>query len=43
MFCYYNISLDLSNFNTNNINNMNHMFYCCPSFTFLHLSNFNIK
>ena len=32
---------DLSNFNTNNINNISYMFNACSSLTFLDLSNFN--
>ena len=40
-------SLNLSNneiyliFNTNNVNNINHMLYYCSSLTCLNLSNFN--
>ena len=34
-------SLNLSNFNTNNVNNMSHMFSNCSSLTSLNLSNFN--
>jgi surface protein len=34
-------SLNLSNFNTNNVNNMSGMFYNCSSLTFLNLCNFN--
>ena len=34
-------SLDLSNFNTNNITNMECMFCNCSSLTSLNLSNFN--
>ena len=34
-------SLNLSNFNTNNVINMNNMFHNCSSLTFLDLSNFN--
>ena len=34
-------SLDLSNFNTNNVTNMSRMFYNCYSLTSLNLSNFN--
>ena len=41
MFCYYNISLDLSNFNTNNINNMRCMIFWYSSLISLNLSNFN--
>ena len=34
-------SLNLSNFNTNNVKNMNHMFCNCSSLNSLDLSNFN--
>jgi surface protein len=34
-------SLDLSNFNTSNVNNMSGMFSQCSSLTSLDLSNFN--
>ena len=34
-------SLNLSNFNTNNVNNMSFMFAGCSSLTSLNLSNFN--
>ena len=34
-------SLDLSNFNTNNVTNMSYMFSNCSSLTSLNLSNFN--
>ena len=34
-------SLNLSNFNTNNVTNMSSMFYDCSSLTSLNLSNFN--
>ena len=34
-------SVNLSNFNTNNINNMSNMFFGCRSLTSLNLSNFN--
>ena len=34
-------SLNLSNFNTNNVNDMNSMFSFCSSLTSLNLSNFN--
>ena len=34
-------SLDLSNFNTNNVTNMRGMFYGCSSLNSLNLSNFN--
>ncbi len=42
MFSYCSLtSLNLSYFNTNNVNNMSHMFYNCSSLTSLNLSNFN--
>ena len=43
MFCDCNklTSLNLSNFNTNNVNNMSCMFNNCSSLTSLNLSNFN--
>ena len=34
-------SLNLSNFNTNNVIDMRYMFYECSSLTSLNLSNFN--
>jgi len=34
-------SLNLSNFNTNNVTNMSYMFFNCSSLTSLDLSNFN--
>ena len=34
-------SLNLSNFNTNNVTNMGYMFFNCSSLTSLNLSNFN--
>ena len=34
-------SLDLSNFNTDNVNNMSYMFNNCSSLATLNLSNFN--
>ena len=37
--CITLLSIDLSNFNTNNVNNMSNMFYNCSSLT--SLSNFN--
>ena len=45
MFCHCDrlISLDLSNFNTQNVNNMRSMFYGCNSLTNLDLSNFNTQ
>ena len=39
--CYSLTSLNLSNFNTNNVTNMSHMFSNCSSLTSLNLSNFN--
>ena len=43
MFCDCNklTSLNLSNFNTNNVNDMSRMFLGCSSLTSLNLSNFN--
>lgn len=41
---FYNInclSLDLSNFDTSNVTNMNNMFICCKYLTSLDLSNFD--
>ena len=45
MFCHCDrlISLDLSNFNTQNVNNKRSMFYDCNSLTNLDLSNFNTQ
>ena len=45
MFCHCDrlISLDLSNFNTQNVNNKKSMFYDCNSLTNLDLSNFNTQ
>ena len=44
-YMFYNcsslISLDLCNFNTNNVTDMSYMFYECSSLTSLNLSNFN--
>ena len=44
-FMFYNCSsltsLNLSNFNTNNVTNMRSMFFDCSSLTSLNLSNFN--
>ena len=40
-WCSSLTSLNLSNFNTNNVTNMNHMFQYCSSLTSLNLSNFN--
>ena len=40
-YCSSLTSLNLSNFNTNNVNNMSYMFYDCSSLTSLNLSNFN--
>ena len=39
--CFELTSLDLSNFDTSNVTNMNSMFYRCSSITSLDLSNFN--
>ena len=39
--CYSLTSLNLSNFNTNNVKNMSYMFYNCSSLISLNLSNFN--
>ena len=39
--CSSLISLNLSNFNTNNVNNMSYLFCNCSSLTSLNLSNFN--
>ena len=36
-------NLDLSNFNTQNVTNMENMFYGCKSLLSLNLSNFNAK
>ena len=36
-------SLDISNFNTQNVNNMSGMFYNCKSLTSLDVSNFNTQ
>ena len=41
MDCITLLSIDLSNFNINNIKDMSNMFYNCSSFTSLNLSNFN--
>ena len=43
MFCKCSslTSLNLSNFNTNNVNNMSYMFCDCSSLTYLNLSDFN--
>ena len=35
-------NINLSNFNTNNVNDMSYMFYVCSSLTNINLSNFNI-
>ena len=45
MFYYCNklLSIDLSNFNTNNVTNMDRIFSYCSSLTSLNLSNFNTK
>ena len=39
--CSSLISLNLSNFNTNNVKDMSYMFQLCSSLTSLNLSNFN--
>ena len=39
--CYSLTSLNLSNFNTKNVQNMSYMFNECSSLTSLNLSNFN--
>ena len=39
--CSYITEIDLSNFNTSNIEDMEHMFYGCSSLTSLNLSNFD--
>jgi len=39
--CFYLKSIDLSSFNTTNINNMNKMFYACSSLKSIDLSSFN--
>ena len=39
--CNKLLSIDLSNFNTNNVTNMSDMFRNCSSLTSLNLSNFN--
>ena len=41
--CTSLVSLDLSNFDTQNINDMSSMFNECNSFVSLDLSNFNTK
>ena len=42
--CYgYLTSIDLSNFNTENVNYMSYLFNQCGSFTRLNLSNFNTQ
>ena len=41
--CKLLISLDLSNFNTQNVTNMVYMFGCCNSLISLDLSNFNTQ
>ena len=38
---FFIIELNLSNFNTNNVTNMGHMFQGCSSLKKLNLSNFN--
>ena len=39
--CKLLININLSNFNTNNVNNMSGMFYECSSLAFINLTNFN--
>ena len=39
--CSFLTSLNLSNFNTNNVKNMSYMFSDCSFLTSLNLSNFN--
>ena len=39
--CYSLTSINLSNFDTSKVNNMNSMFYGCSSLTSINLSNFN--
>ena len=39
--CSSLISLNLSNFNTNNVKDISYMFFGCSSLTSLNLSNFN--
>ena len=43
MLLIWFISLDLSNFNTQNVTNMVGMFYSCESLKSLDLSNFNTQ
>ena len=40
-FCSSLTSLNLNNFNTNNVKDMKYMFYNCSSLTSLNLNNFN--
>ena len=40
-YCSSLISLNLSNFKTNNVKDMSYMFYNCSKLTSLNLSNFN--
>ena len=39
--CKLLASINLSNYNTNNVTNMDSMFNCCFSLTSINLSNFN--
>ena len=39
--CSSLINIDLSNFNTNNVTDMDYMFANCSSLTYIDLSNFN--
>ena len=41
--CYSLTSLNLSNFNTNNVTDMSYMFFNCSSLTSLNLLNFEIN
>ena len=41
--CESLISIDLSNFNTQNVTNMSYMFYGCESLTNINLSKFNTQ
>ena len=42
-FCNHLTNIDLSNLNTENVNNMSYMFYNCSSLTKIDLSNFNTE
>ena len=41
--CKSLININLSNFNTQNVTNMNDMFSCCSSLININLSNFNTQ